>query len=175
MGVALKEKPSNIEIEDDGDIKDEIKNNKEDEPLESGFINTGEIRNIAHILNESNLSPDKKHLIMAVVQKKEVYSGPIPHPEHLKQYEELVPGAANRLISMAENENAHRQKEEDKIINAEIINKNRGQIFGFILMLICLIGGFILIAICKNGYGIASIIGSAAVLALAYIYGKKSE
>ena len=43
MGVALKEKPSNIEIEDDGDIKDEIKNNKEDEPLESGFINTGEI------------------------------------------------------------------------------------------------------------------------------------
>lgn len=76
---------------------------------------------------------------------------------------------------MAENENAHRQKEEDKIINAEIINKNRGQIFGFILMLICLIGGFVLIAIGKNGYGIAGLIGAAATLALAYIYGKKGK
>ena len=168
MGAALKEKPS--DIEDDGDIKEETINNEENE-----FTNTGEIRNIAHILNESNLSTDKKPRIMAVIQKKEVYSGPIPHPEHLKQYEELVPGAADRLISMAENENAHRQKEEDKIINAEIINKNRGQIFGFILMLICLIGGFVLIAIGKNGYGIAGLIGAAATLALAYIYGKKGK
>lgn len=48
--------------------------------------------------------------------------------------------------------------------------------FGFIiLMLLCFVGGFILIAMCKNRYGIASIIDSVAVLALAYIYGKKSE
>lgn len=45
MGAALKEKPS--DIEDDGDIKEETINNEENE-----FTNTGEIRNIAHILNK---------------------------------------------------------------------------------------------------------------------------
>lgn len=100
-GIALKEKPSNVV--DDGNTKVETERNEKDESLENKFINTGEIRNIANILNESNLPIDKKHQIMAVIQKKEIYSGPISHPEHLKQYEELVLGAANRLISMEKN------------------------------------------------------------------------
>lgn len=169
MAVALKEKLSNTETEDD--LEDET----DDELLENELVDTGEIRNIASILDESNLPEDEKHRIMAIIQKKEVYSGPIPHPKHLKQYEELVPGAADRLICMAENQANHRQKEEDKIVNAEIINKNRGQIFGFILMLICLLGGFVLIALGKDGYGISSIITAATVLSLGYIYGKKNN
>ncbi|MEW6200669.1 MAG: DUF2335 domain-containing protein [bacterium] len=30
------------------------------------------------------------------------YSGPIPLPEHLQKYEQILPGSANRIISMAE-------------------------------------------------------------------------
>ena len=35
------------------------------------------------------------------------FSGPLPPPELLKQYDEVVPGAADRIISMAEAEQAH--------------------------------------------------------------------
>ena len=30
------------------------------------------------------------------------FSGPIPHPETLKGYNEIVPGAAERILAMAE-------------------------------------------------------------------------
>jgi len=39
-----------------------------------------------------------KHL----VRHEAHYQGPIPLPSHLKQYEDIVPGSADRLIKMAE-------------------------------------------------------------------------
>lgn len=64
MAVALKEKLSNTETEDD--LEDET----DDVPLENELVDTGEIRNIASILDESNLPEDEKHRIMAIIQKK---------------------------------------------------------------------------------------------------------
>lgn len=32
----------------------------------------------------------------------EQFSGPIAHPKHLREYEDIVPGSAERIISMAE-------------------------------------------------------------------------
>jgi len=40
--------------------------------------------------------------VEALVIKREQFSGPIAHPDHLKQYEEICPGAADRIIAMAE-------------------------------------------------------------------------
>lgn len=37
------------------------------------------------------------------------YSGPLPTPEMLAAYGEAIPGAAERILSMAEDEQAHRQ------------------------------------------------------------------
>lgn len=47
-----------------------------------------------------------------VVRAIEQHSGPIPHPDIIKQYEEILPGAADRIISMAENQSSHRQAME---------------------------------------------------------------
>lgn len=35
-------------------------------------------------------------------QEQKVYSGPIPPPDTLNQYNEIVPGAAERILCMAE-------------------------------------------------------------------------
>ena len=37
------------------------------------------------------------------------YSGPLPTPETLAAYGQAIPGAAERILSMAEDEQAHRQ------------------------------------------------------------------
>lgn len=41
-----------------------------------------------------------------------VYSGPIPSPDTLARYEQAVPGAADRIMTMAERELAQQQKVE---------------------------------------------------------------
>lgn len=118
------------------------------------------------------LTEDQRVEVMEIIGHSEMYAGPIPHPDHLQRYEAIVPGSADRLIKMAENQSAHRQCEEAKVNDAIIKSRTRGQYFGFILVLVALIGGFALILSGKVGIGTATIIGSAATLALAFIYGK---
>ena len=58
------------------------------------------------------MSPEEKRAeaILAAVEISR-FSGPLPHPEDLAKYEQVLPGAADRIISMAEQQAAHRQAE----------------------------------------------------------------
>lgn len=47
-----------------------------------------------------------------VVQASESYSGPLPRPDDFAQFERVHPGAADRILKMAEEQAAHRQKME---------------------------------------------------------------
>lgn len=48
----------------------------------------------------------------------EYYTGPLPHPDALKKYDEFMPGLAERIVRMAEKEQAYRidttNREEDQ-------------------------------------------------------------
>lgn len=72
-----------------------------------------------------------------IAQKIEInhskFSGPLPHPEILAKYDEIVPGAANRIIKMAEEQSAHRKDLERKVIQSDITNSKIGLIFGFLI------------------------------------------
>ncbi len=67
----------------------------------------------------------------AIMHTLEMTSGPLPAPEQLAKYDEVVPGAADRIIAMAESNQTHRQENESKIINEELKFNERGQIYGF--------------------------------------------
>ena len=73
-----------------------------------------------------------------MVIRSEMYSGPIPSPEALARYEEIQPGAADRIIKMAEKQQEHRMSLETKAIGGQIDQSKRGQIFGFIAILLCI-------------------------------------
>jgi len=60
-----------------------------------------------------------------VLAQETSYHGPIPHPSDLERYEAVLPGAADRLISMAEEESKHRQKQEAEILQANIRAQQR--------------------------------------------------
>jgi uncharacterized membrane protein len=48
------------------------------------------------------------------------FSGPIPPPDTLAQYDGIVPGAAERILKMAENEAAARIRNEEKLVDNEV-------------------------------------------------------
>jgi len=71
--------------------------------------------------------------VQTVTQELEVHSGPIPSPHTLEHYDNIEPGAANRIITMAENQAAHRQFIEKKAISSNVRDSLLGVIFAFII------------------------------------------
>lgn len=75
------------------------------------------------------LKPEKRQeaerLVGMVLRK--THSGPLPAPEDLGHYEEICPGAADRIISMAEGNMQHRQAMEKSLVSKEYGMRSRGQ------------------------------------------------
>lgn len=53
----------------------------------------------------------------AIVTKSVQFSGPIPHPDTLKKYNDIVPGLADRIVSMAELDQKHIHEMERKALD----------------------------------------------------------
>jgi uncharacterized membrane protein len=63
-----------------------------------------------------------------------MYSGPLPPSSEFAGYNNAFPGAAERILSMAEKEADHRRQGEDKLIKIS----GRGQIFALIISILSL-------------------------------------
>lgn len=75
--------------------------------------------------------------VLAEVFEQE-FSGPIPPPNIIAGYENVVPGAADRIIKMAERQSLHRQDVELMEAKAESRDSLLGIIFAFALGIGCL-------------------------------------
>lgn len=58
--------------------------------------------------------------------RQELFIGQLPHPEHFRQYEEVMPGISERLVRMAEAEQSHRHRmdHEDNEFGLETMRKD---------------------------------------------------
>ncbi|TXT25737.1 MAG: hypothetical protein FD138_2918 [Planctomycetota bacterium] len=61
------------------------------------------------------------------------YSGPIPPPDLLKQYDEISPGTALRIIAMSEKQSEHRMSLEKKVVESGITRSTAGLVCGFLI------------------------------------------
>ena len=82
-----------------------------------------------------NDKPTQKHTTNVSMVSQE-FSGPLPPPTVLNEYNRVVPNAAERIIAMAEKEQEHRIKAEQTLIEGEIKQAKRGQIMGFIIAML---------------------------------------
>jgi len=76
--------------------------------------------------------------------KVQIHQGPLPSAEELASYDVTVPGAAERIISMAENQAKHRQGLEAYAIRAENQRSWGGLVAGLIVAVAFLAGAVIL-------------------------------
>ena len=98
-----------------------------------------------------------------------------PSPEQLKEYESVLPGLAQRLITQAEKQTAHRIEMENKLISSGIRKSTLGLIFGFLIGSIGIGGGFYLTTL---GFNVIGVIFSSATLVSivsSFIYGSQSK
>lgn len=60
-----------------------------------------------------------KQEVKASITQVQQWSGPLPDPNSLARYNEVLPNAAERIMSMAEKEMEHRHQKEDSIIRQD--------------------------------------------------------
>lgn len=86
-------------------------------------------------------------------------SGPLPQPQVLAQYDAVVPGGADRIVKLAENQVKHRHTMQA-----------RGQIFTFVLALVVLLGGIGLVALGNSVEGLVPLVAALAGLGGLFVY-----
>lgn len=81
---------------------------------------------------------------MAPVVVKAGSLGAMPDPMILEKYEQILPGSAERIIYMTEQQMNHRHKTEQDIVRANIEAQRRGQWMAFTLGAVVLgLGGWL--------------------------------
>lgn len=73
--------------------------------------------------------------------KEEYHSGPLPSPSTIQHYDAVVPGAAERILQMAEREAAFSHEISFQALNIEADERKRGQVFGLAIGIGCLLFG----------------------------------
>ena len=103
------------------------------------------------------------------------YTGPIPPPGQLEQYNKVLPGAADRIITMAEQQSAHRHVIEMLTVKANARNSTLGVVSAFILGIGTIAGCVFLVFSGHEWPG--AVLGSAGLIGLAsvFIYGTRSS
>ncbi len=82
----------------------------------------------------------------ALIQQKEFiakyhHEGPLPSASELEKYDQVSPGAANRIITMAEKQLQHRIEMESKFMNSRAKESMRGQFFAFFIAIFAIFMG----------------------------------
>lgn len=119
-----------------------------------------------------NRKNPKPHRQISVTHQ-EYFSGPLPPPELLANYEHASPGAASRIIAMAEDQTKHRHELEKAITQANIKNERTGMHFAFLLTLILMAIGGTLIYNDREIIGLLSVFAPVLFHAGNYIYTKR--
>lgn len=102
------------------------------EPVTDGKVNEG----------LSKLPADIRGQLLTIIKEQSFFSGPLPPPELFEQYEQILPGSANRILEMAEKEQNIRKERINSLLS---IGKLR--ICGSIAISVILILGFIMAGI----------------------------
>ena len=118
-----------------------------------------------------SLPKDKRgiatQLIVGIAESR-VFQGPLPAPEDFREYEAIMPGISREIVDMAKNQQAHRMELEKNIVRNEIIQSSRGQIMGFILGLMCLVGA--LVAAYLGVPKLAYLLGGTTLLGVVVVF-----
>ena len=150
---------------DDGEQIDAIGNGLDQEVIQTlePFVEPARVKEAASVV--------KAMLI------QQSHSGPLPSSHEFRGYNDVVPGAADRLLRMAEKEQSHRQALENKVVAGELKLKSRGQQFALASLIVMLV---VIALIAYWGHAVAATtIGTSVVVGVVALFlqqhGKRAE
>jgi uncharacterized membrane protein len=109
-----------------------------------------------------------RKIVQTVAISMKSHSGPLPDPETLNRYNEIIPNGADRIMIGFEKQLDHRIDIENHAIKGQVRQSDRGQLFAFIIAIAVLLASFWLI---NQGHDTAgTILGSVDLVALVTVF-----
>jgi len=118
-------------------------------------------------LIETSPTEVRRELLTTLVGQ--YFSGPLPPPELLRQYDEIVPGFAQTIVDQFVAQGDHRRELEKTVIFSDVTRANWGLIAGFTLALIGVVGSIYIMSTGKTTAGLTAFIVSLAPLVVAFL------
>jgi uncharacterized membrane protein len=128
------------------------------------------MNNEGELIKKEEESEVKNPALKGRVFSSELYSGPIPHPDFFKKFEEALPGLADRVMTMSEKQSAHRQKIETGVIWFDGLKSLLGLVFAFLIVVSGIGAGTYLVMHDKNAWGLITILTPIGSVAGIFVY-----
>ncbi len=128
-------------------------------------------------LRQSDEEQDRQRVSQVISGRLEVsqYTGPFPAPEILRDYEDVLPGAAERLFKLVESEQEHRHQMQRIQIDAQVQDQQdirkiekRGQTFGFLIAAIVM--GAVTVTALNDKQITATVLGVGGLTSLVSVF-----
>jgi len=120
-------------------------------------------------------TPTASRTVAARVQMSQsmTFQGPIPPPEILRQYNDIIPDGADRILKMAEAQSAHRIELEAIVIKGDDRRADRGLTTGFTVCVLVLVLSFIIVMYGHDAAG--TVLGTLDIASLVgiFVYGRR--
>lgn len=135
------------------------------------------VRQLGNMTNESTSiegSNSEKsgfeHVITAAT-----FSGPLPPPKVLEDYNRIVPGAANRILILAEKQSEHRRHIEAMFGETEVRNSRLGILCGLLVGLSGIAAATIIAVYGNPRAGVGMGLLTLGSLVSIFVYGSRSR
>ena len=93
------------------------------------------------------LPPEQRDVVAKCIQQVKIssYSGPLPPAKELEGYEHVLPGSADRILVMAEENLKHNRSCEVMSLKESHKYNSRGQSFAFVLAVLAIVLAIVLV------------------------------
>jgi uncharacterized membrane protein len=108
-------------------------------------------------------------------QERVISADKLPPPEILQKYESIMPGLAKILVEKSNMQTKHRIDIEKRTVMSNIIKSTAGLIFGFLIGIFGMGGGFYLTTKGYNVVGFIFTSSTLVTLVMTFIYGSQSR
>jgi uncharacterized membrane protein len=115
------------------------------------------------------------HAQVMTASMTSVWSAPLPPPQELEAYNQIIPNGAERILAMAEQQSAHRIELENFAVRNQITQSGRGQIFGFSIGVLAMATGIGFALLGHPTAGVSVAVAALTILAVSLITGKSQE
>lgn len=118
------------------------------------------------------VSPPTDEIIISAAA---VWNAPLPPPSSLREYNEILPGAADRILQMAEKEQDYSYNLVRTVANSDSRRAYLGLVAGFIISVLGIGGGIYLIATGHDWAGLSLAGINLTGLVGVFVYGAKTR
>lgn len=101
---------------------------------------------------------------------RSLFSGPIPPPDVLSEYNQVLPGLAERIVRMTEDEGRHRRDVESRVVRLSEL----GLASATLIALTIIVGGLVAAVKGAEHAGFAAVLAAVTGLVAVFVVGRRS-